>query len=201
MTKQNDFWRMCKRSYNTSSASFEASAQVCRWKMSCTVRDTTRTDSKMCVRQGVLSTLTVACTTSLMPVREIWRNSTISQSVARCFLVEMENFQIFASHQLKSEPVDHLFDVILIPKVELTNRCIRSFAIQCVRLLDLVLATTMLVLWMKMTRAVAMLTMLPTNFGFAIPGQLSTARRWVCVEIFHVLVWRGFAVLLEFVNL
>ena len=27
-----------------------------------------------------------------------------------------------------------------------------------------------------MTRAVAMLTMLSTKFGFAIPGQLSTAR-------------------------
>ena len=98
----------------------------------------------------------------------------------------LEKNQTCASHQIKSEPVDHLLDVILISKVELANRCFRSFAIQCVRLFDdLVLVTTMTVLWMKMTRAVTMLT---TNFGFAIPGLLSAARRWVCVEIFHVVV-------------
>ena len=44
MTRQNDFWRMCRCSHNTSSASLEPRAHVCRWKMSCTVRDTTRTD-------------------------------------------------------------------------------------------------------------------------------------------------------------
>ena len=103
--------------------------------------------------------------------------------------VELKKKQICASHQSESEPVDHLLDVILISKVELANRCFRSFAIHCVRLFDdLVLSTTMLVLWMKMTRVVAVLTMLTTNSGFAIPSSLSAARRWVCVEIFHVLV-------------
>ena len=79
-----------------------------------------------------------------------------------------KNIQICASHQLKSEPFDHLPDVILSSKVELANRCVRSFAIQCVRLFeDLVLATTMFVVWMKMTRPVTFLT---ANCGFAIPG-------------------------------
>ena len=53
----------------------------------------------------------------------------------------------------------------------LANRYLRSFAIPCVRLFDdLLLATTMLVLWMQMTKAVTTLTMLIVNFGFAIPS-------------------------------
>ena len=77
-----------------------------------------------------------------MSVREIKRNC-----IAIGFPM-LEKNQTCAGHQLKSEPVDHLLDVILISKVELANRCIRSFAIKCVRLFhDLVLATPMLVLW------------------------------------------------------
>ena len=44
MTRENDFWRMCKGSHNTFLANLEPCAHVCRWKMSCKVRDTTRTD-------------------------------------------------------------------------------------------------------------------------------------------------------------
>ena len=84
--------------------------------------------------------------------------------------------------------MDHLLDVSLISNVELANRCIGSFAIHCVRLFDLVLATTMLVFWMRMTKAVAMLTTLSTNSGFVIPSHLSTTCRWVCDTVFHVTV-------------
>ena len=42
-------------------------------------------------------------------------NSTLSQSVSRCVLkwnFKKKKNQVFATHQLKSEPVDHLLDVI-----------------------------------------------------------------------------------------
>ena len=145
------------------------------------VRDRTRL-RKMCVRQSTVYTPrrvhdTRYCTRNLMKL-----------SRSR-FPDALRKKKTCASHQFKSEPVDRLLHNILITKVELANRCFRSLAIQCIHLLDdLVLVTTMLVLWMNMTRAVTMLTMLTTNSCFAISSQLSAARRWVCVEFFHVLV-------------
>ena len=193
MTRRNDFWVDVHtiRPWATRTC-------VCRWKnvvYSATHHEDWLNWEKCACDKVYCLFSTSRARHSQMSVREIWWN---------CLAIGFPRWknQTCAGHHLKWEPVDHLLDVIRISKVELVNRCVRSFAIQCVRLFDdLVLATTMLVLWMKMTRAVTMSTMLTTNSCFAIPGQISAARRWVCVKFFHVLVWRNFYVLLDFVNL